>query len=86
MRRKSILTHDPSHSRHCKEVNSIENLKKIPTEQLVAELLDRGCLKVSTQTRMPYQRGYKLIQTGYGLDAEIKAQTVLVVPPFHYEQ
>jgi len=63
----------------------MENLKKIPTDQLVAELLDRGCLKVSTQTRMPYQHGYKLIQTGYSLDTEIKAQTVLVVPPFSFE-
>lgn len=68
-----------------KKVNRIEDLKRIPTEQLVAELLDRGCLKVSTQTRIPYQHGYKLIQTGYSLDAEIKAQTILVVPPFSFE-
>lgn len=62
----------------------MENLK-IPTEQLVAELLDRECLKVNTQTRTPYQHGVKLIQTGYSRDTEMKAQTVLVVPPFAFE-
>ena len=63
----------------------MDKLKKIPTDQLVAELIDRGCMRVNTQTRIPYQHGYKLIQTGYSLDVEIKAQTVLVVPPFSFE-
>lgn len=68
-----------------KKVNRIEDLKRIPTEQLVAELLSRGCLKVNTEVRSPYQPGYKLVQTGYGHSTEIKAQTVLVVPPFSLE-
>ena len=63
----------------------MNELEKIPTEQLISELLSRGCLRVNTQTRMPYQHGYKLIQTGYGLDTEIKAQSVLDVPPFSFE-
>lgn len=63
----------------------MEELKKIPTEQLINELLSRGCLKVNTKVRSPYQLGHKLVQTGYGHSAEIKAQTVLVVPPFSLE-
>lgn len=63
----------------------MEKLKKIPTEQLINELLSRGCLKISTTARSPYQLGHKLVQTGYGHSAEIKAQTVLVVPPFSLE-
>lgn len=63
----------------------MKDLKKIPTEQLVSELLSRGCHKVSTTVRSPYQLGYKLVQTGYGNNAEIKAQTVLIVPPFSIE-
>lgn len=63
----------------------MDKLKKIPTEQLVSELLSRGCLKVNTEVRSPYQLGHKLVQTGYGHFAEIKAQTVLVVPPFTIE-
>lgn len=63
----------------------MNKLKKIPTEQLVGELLSRGCLKVNTEVRSPYQPGYKLVQTGYGHSTEIKAQTVLVVPPFSLE-
>lgn len=63
----------------------MNEVKKIPTEQLVSELLSRGCLKVNTEVRSPYQLGHKLIQTGYGHSTEIKAQTVLVVPPFSLE-
>lgn len=63
----------------------MNELKKIPTEQLVSELLSRGCLKVNTEVRSPYQLGHKLTQIGYGYSAEIKAQTVLVVPPFSFE-
>lgn len=63
----------------------MNKLQKIPTEQLVGELLSRGCLKVNTEVRSPYQLGHKLVQTGYGHFAEIKAQTVLVVPPFTIE-
>ena len=68
-----------------KGVKRVEELKKIPTEQLVNELLSRGCLKVNTKVRSPYQLGHKLVQTGYGHSSEIKAQTVLVVPPFSLE-
>lgn len=63
----------------------VNKLKKIPTEQLVGELLSRGCLKVNTEVRSPYQLGHKLVQTGYGHSTEIKAQTVLVVPLFSLE-
>ena len=63
----------------------MNKLQKIPTEQLVVELLSRGCLKVNTEVRSPYQLGHKLVQTGYGHFAESKAQTVLVVPPFTIE-
>lgn len=63
----------------------MDKLKKIPTEQLVSELLSRGSLKVNTEVRSPYQLGHKLVQTGYGHFSEIKAQTVLVVPPFTIE-
>lgn len=63
----------------------MNELKKIPTEQLVSELLSRGCLKVNTEVRSPYQLGHKLVQIGYSHFSEIKAQTVLVVPPFTIE-
>lgn len=60
-------------------------LSAISTDDLVKELLSRGCLRVSTIARTPYQLGHKLVQTGYGHSTEIKAQTVLVVPPFSFE-
>lgn len=60
-------------------------MKKIPTEQLIKELLIRGSIRVNTLARNPYLLGHKLVQTGYGHFAEIKAQTVLVVPPFTIE-
>lgn len=63
----------------------MDELKKIPTTQLVEELISRGCLVVNTKVREPYQTGYKLMQTMYGVSGEIKAQTVLVVPPFSFE-
>lgn len=62
-----------------------EDLKKTPTEQLIAELLDRGCIRVDTRERPPYQPGYRLIKAGYGRYSLIKAQIVLVVPPFTFE-
>lgn len=61
------------------------DLSEISTDALVKELLGRGCLMVSTIERTPYQLGHKLVQTGYGHSDEIKAQTVLVVPPFSIE-
>lgn len=81
-----ILPPNLSHSQYYKGgEQDVNKLKKIPTEQLVGELLSRGCLKVNTEVRSPYQLGHKLVQTGYGHSTEIKAQTVLVVPPFSLE-
>lgn len=63
----------------------MKEIEKIPTEQLIKELLSRGSIRVNTQARNPYQLGYKLVQTGFGHNSEIKAQTILVVPPFSFE-
>ena len=62
------------------------DLRDADTEALVQELCRRGALRVNTLDRAPYQMQYRLTQTGYGIQEDVKAQTVLAVPPFHYEQ
>ena len=59
----------------------MNELSRTPTEQLVEELVGRGCLKISTKKRELYRVGYRLTAENY-VHKDIKADVILVFPPF----
>lgn len=63
----------------------MEDVKKIPTDQLVEELVGRGCLKINTIERELYAPGYRLERLSFGHVQHVKAQIILVFPPYSLE-